>query len=149
MKHMKIRRLLTVLLTLCTLLSILPTAAFADNTEIITITYDVNGGIKGPHFDETVTVDKGNEWTVIAPSEDFVKAPEGKGFDALLINGVRYEAGAEYTYSEDITIKFLWKDMEAPDSKANPGTGAYDTSSLMMAAVMTASAAYFLSKKYK
>ena len=78
-------------------------------SETVTITYDLNGGTPGIYFKESITVDKGYVLTVYAPTEEFATAPEGKEFDALEIGGVRYEVGKEYTFNEDTAIKILWK----------------------------------------
>ena len=46
-----------------------------------------------------------------ALSDEEIIPPQDKEFDAYEIAGVRYEAGSNYTVTDDITIKVLWKDV--------------------------------------
>ena len=88
--------------------------------ENVTVTYDANGGTTGSEFVESKELTKDFEWEVQYFGEDFVKAPEGKKFDALLLNGIRYEVGQIYTFNEDTTMKFLWKDINDPTPPERP-----------------------------
>ena len=93
----------------------------ADTPEIenVEVKYDVNGGTKGEAFEEKIEVDKGYEIAVPgAISEEFAKAPENKEYKGYEVNGKVYKPGETIKPNEDITIKLLWKEKEAP--KPNP-----------------------------
>ena len=48
-----------------------------------TITVDSNGGIEGPEFESTIVLEEEENKSVNGYNEDFVKAPEGKGFAGI------------------------------------------------------------------
>ena len=74
------------------------------------IKYDANGGTKGSKWLDGFQIEEGKTLILSDLGEDFVTAPEGKEFDAYEIDGVRYELNSKYTFTKDVTIKFLWKD---------------------------------------
>lgn len=51
--------------------------------ETFTITIDPNGGIEGENFKSTISLVAGANQAVSGLDEDFLKAPEGKGFAGI------------------------------------------------------------------
>lgn len=88
--------------------------------ETVTITYDANGGIKGSDFCETQSVTSGTDITWTAPTDDFLKAPEGKQYKGVEIDGVFYPKDSTYTVTKDVTVKLIWEDKENPDHPVDP-----------------------------
>ena len=78
---------------------------------VCTVTYDANGGTKGSSWVNNSTHDFGEVISLTAPSEDIVKAPSGKTFDGMEINGVKYAAGDSYSVNGSVTCKYIWKDL--------------------------------------
>lgn len=94
-----------------------------------TITYDANGGIKGPYwFDKyEVPADKTVTATVTEePPDMFIKAPDGYVFCGFEIDGVIYRPGQTYTIMpvKDITFRYLWKSAAASDHVTVTYSGA-------------------------
>lgn len=79
-----------------------------------TITYDANGGTKGPDWVDSIVVNEDrSDWVDYLPGQEdsVVAPPEGKEFDAYDINGIRVAAhtSTKILPKEDLTIKYLWK----------------------------------------
>ena len=94
-------------------------------------TYDLNGGIPGEDFVDSVLWDEDYEWTVpnpVSEKENFAYAPEGFVFDGVEIEGIRYAEGDTYVFTKDVTVKLLWKAV-AVDNNDNDGGIKKDTSS--------------------
>ena len=78
--------------------------------EHCTITYDLNGGmLNGKSGKVTVDAEYGSKIILPAPTRD------GYLFDYW--EGSRYEAGDEYTVTEDHTLKAIWVEDEKPEIK--------------------------------
>ena len=94
---------------------------------MVKVTYDLNGGTLPEIAPEeyrkqveetgkfTAELEGGGYIKLLNPKEKgSVIPPEGKDFDAVEINGNRYEFGYSYGLAGDFTIKFLYKDKELP-----------------------------------
>ena len=77
--------------------------------EAVTATYDANGGTTGPLWRDSRVIRKGQ-------SEDFgiddelIAPPEGKEYDGVEVDGVRYGPTDIYTYDADVSVVYQWKD---------------------------------------
>ena len=97
-----------------------------------TLTVDLNGGTAGTEFQESEQLDANTEGPILDVPESFAIAPEGYEFDALEINGVRYEVGSTYTLIEDANIKILWKLKETiPTDSASSSSGKSSSGSII------------------
>ena len=79
-----------------------------------TITYDANGGTKGPDWVDSIKVKEDrSDWVDYLPGQQdsVVAPPDGMEFDAYEINGIRVAAHTSTMIlpKEDLTIKYLWK----------------------------------------
>ena len=88
--------------------------------ELFNITYDANGGVKGSGWQDTLTIPEGTAIPVAAPDPSVVSAPAGKEFEGFEIAGVVYPAGTTYTIIGNVTIKYLWKEIQAPEPAKDP-----------------------------
>ena len=116
--------------------------------EEYTITIDANGGIEGSEFKSTIVLGEEENYAVSGYNEDFLKAPEGKGFAAIELIDKNGEVvgladsvllwGADFY--DNMTLKFYWGDpvsdislnMEYPNAGESTDTpvdeyGYYDT----------------------
>ena len=86
-------------------------AQWEKNVVYYDVTFDLNGGTKGPSFgNHTATVPEGQLIDFAKMPDDFVIAPAGKQLAGLKINGTNYPVTAKYTVTSDTTVKFLWED---------------------------------------
>ena len=86
-------------------------AQWEKNVVYYDVTFDLNGGTKGPSFGKhTATVPEGQLIDFAKMPDDFVIAPAGKQLAGLKINGTNYPVTAKYTVTSDTTVKFLWED---------------------------------------
>lgn len=94
-------------------------------TSKVTITYDLNGGTVSENSPEDVKKQFEETGKISIQADDGAKItlkkdvllktivpPEGKDFDAIEVDGTRYEFEQSFTVSGDTTLKFLWKDKE-------------------------------------
>lgn len=92
-----------------------PTNEPTEDSEKVTLTYDLNGGEPGEYFKETVTITKDDELTLSAPPEEFIKAPEGYSFNGIEVDGEQYlideEGVINITFTKDCVVKLLWKEI--------------------------------------
>lgn len=89
----------------------------AEEKKTFSITFDLNGGTwDGKSGTVVLTIEEGT--TIILPK------PEKDGYDFDYWEGSRYEAGAEYTVSEDHTLKAIWKEKSSGNNPyVVPNTG--------------------------
>ena len=96
------------------------------SADLVTITYDANGGTPGAGYVDRYSVPRGYEARVNPVAEDYLAPPAGMTFDALEVDGVRMEVGQTFTINTDVTIKVLWKtaaaDLVTITYDANGGT---------------------------
>ena len=77
----------------------------------VKVTIDPNGGITGSEFRPERIVKKGQK--EVAPFEiwdEFLLPPEGKQLDYVEINGTPFDPSSDYTFNEDITVRYVWSD---------------------------------------
>ncbi len=79
-----------------------------------TVTYDANGGIKGPDWvdSEKVRADRSDWYDYLpSPQDNIVRAPDGMEFDYYDINGKKVAAHTStmILLTEDLNIKYVWK----------------------------------------
>lgn len=92
-------------------------AEVAESTQY-TITIDANGGIEGKDFKSTIVLGEEENYAVSGYNEDFLKAPEGKGFAAIELIDKNGEviglADSVLLWGDDfydnMTLKFYWGD---------------------------------------
>ena len=93
------------------------TKVFAEGT--YTITVDPNGGIPGEEYQETIVLEEEETYPVNGDNEDFLKAPEGKGFSGIemfdkngeligIATGVLLWGDEEH---DGMVLKFHWGDL--------------------------------------
>lgn len=70
-----------------------------------TLTYDANGG-DGTMSDDIIT----DNSSFTLPACNFT-APAGKEFKCWEIEGTKYNAGASYTATKDVTVKAVWQNL--------------------------------------
>ena len=100
------------------------TKVYAEETESTdevkyTMTIDPNGGIPGPEFQDTIVLSEGENYPVGGSNEEFLKAPEGKGFSGIEIidkdgNLVTIADGVllwGYDFCDGETLVFHWGDL--------------------------------------
>ena len=142
-------------------------------TEYHTVTPDYNGGIvpgvwTDAGYTGTLTAGKGliyftPESTSFAddnstPENDpymnyKLRAPSGKTFDAVEINGVRYEQNQPFLVNINLTMKYLWKNIDgsadAPttEGEANPDTLDISPAATVIFASCLAAGAFALIRK--
>jgi|GEM_PF-2463866 hypothetical protein len=64
-----------------------------------------------------------------------MRAPSGKTFDAIEINGVRYAENEPYLINSSVTMKYLWKNIDgSPDTPVAEGEANPDTLDISPAA---------------
>ncbi len=83
-------------------------------TNLCTITYDANGGTKGPDWVDSIQVKNDrSDWVDYLPSQqdNVVKAPDGKEFDCYEVNGQKVAAvtSTKILPKGDLTIKYIWR----------------------------------------
>ncbi|MDU7243875.1 MAG: S-layer homology domain-containing protein [Clostridiales bacterium] len=84
--------------------------------EIVTITFDKNGGTGN-----MASVTKNKDELYELPACDFT-APEGKAFKGWEVDGRAYAAGKEVTIKGDTTVKAIWAEPSKPNEGASTGT---------------------------
>ena len=85
-----------------------------------TVTYDANGGITGAAWKGSEELIEGMVIKFTAPTEDVIKAPEGKEFAGYEVDGVEIPINFEYPVTKDISVKYLWKDVEVTPEPPTP-----------------------------
>ena len=137
--------------------------------ETFTITIDPNGGIEGKNFQSTIVLVDGANQAVSGLDEDFLKAPEGKGFAGIemidkngevvgIADSVLLWGDSEH---EDMTLKFHWGDFisdiglnvkypNVGDETTTPEDeyGYYDTNQQTNKPVVTANSDYDFEVQY-
>lgn len=90
---------------------------YAKWVESVTITLDINGGVAGDAWTNTIEMPKGMVTAmhyIEEPPVEFASAQEGYYFAGLEINGVKYfvdfELEEPIIINEDTTIKLLWNE---------------------------------------
>ena len=87
---------------------------------MVTVTVDANGGIKGTEFKETEKLPIGIVITWSEPTDEYLKAPEGKRFAGMEIDGMFYPKDAYYSFVKDVTVKNIWDSPDDPYDPDNP-----------------------------
>ena len=79
-----------------------------------TLTFDFNGGTRNEEGTFIISTELGGmELTQFSLIDSLgVTPPEGKELEAVLINEVRHELNTGIVIDKDITIKYIWKDIE-------------------------------------
>ena len=80
----------------------------------VTVTYDANGGATGPLWRDTEVYAQGVT-TDFAIFDELIAPPEGKEYDGVEVNGVRFGPTDKYTYESDVTVVYQWKDPGVDD----------------------------------
>lgn len=84
--------------------------------EAVEITYDANGGIPGELWRDTQLIKQGqHEDNPFNIFDDLIKAPEGKEYDGVIIDGVAYGPDDPYDFNDSVTIVYQWKDVTNQD----------------------------------
>lgn len=91
-----------------------PTNEPTEDSEKVTLTYDLNGGTPGEYFTESVLISKGFFLTPeTEPPVEFIIAPEGCVYAGIEVNGVKYykDSGEQIKIDGDIIFKILWNEL--------------------------------------
>ncbi len=80
--------------------------------KIITVYYDINGGVPGTEANPKNTYTTTSDSITIPVSEppaSYCTNPAGKEFDGWEVEGTTYAKGSDCTISHDVEVKILWK----------------------------------------
>lgn len=84
--------------------------------EGVEITFDANGGEPGEMWQDSVLIKKGqHEESPFRIFDDLIRAPEGKEYDGVIIDGVAYGPDDPYDFNDSVTIVYQWKDVTNQD----------------------------------
>ena len=86
--------------------------------EGVEITFDANGGEPGEMWQDSVLIKKGqHEESPFRIFDDLIRAPEGKEYDGVIIDGVAYGPDDPYDFNDSVTIVYQWRDSSGGDEE--------------------------------
>ncbi len=86
----------------------------AETAETFTLTFDANGGEKGPDWVDSMTLTEWADWCDFLPhqNDSVVKAPAGKEFDCYEVGGQKMAAvtSTKIIPKGDAVFRYIWRD---------------------------------------